>query len=69
MSRSRSGRLVGIQTTSARWMCLWRAIIRDPVVDRVEKTRISVKCVLKDHGQVHGQARPERDLERLDALG
>eukprot|EP00966_Prymnesium_polylepis_P270310 6244395-Prymnesium_polylepis.1 len=31
--------------------------------------RISAKCVLKDQGQVDGQARPERDLERLDALG
>ena len=40
-----------------------------PVVDRVEKMRISGGCVLKDQGQVDGQARSERDLERLDALG
>ena len=28
MSRSRSGRLGGMQTTRARWMCMWKAIIR-----------------------------------------
>eukprot|EP00966_Prymnesium_polylepis_P161927 3742371-Prymnesium_polylepis.1 len=42
-----------------------------PVVDSVEKMRmrISAECVLKDQGQVQGQARSERDLEGLDALG
>jgi hypothetical protein len=40
-----------------------------PSVDWIEKMRISVKCVFEDEGQVHGQARRGRDLERLDALG
>eukprot|EP00966_Prymnesium_polylepis_P101001 2338844-Prymnesium_polylepis.1 len=40
-----------------------------PIVGGLEKLRISVKCVLQDECQVDGQARRERDLERLDALG
>eukprot|EP00966_Prymnesium_polylepis_P266162 6148405-Prymnesium_polylepis.1 len=34
MSRSRSGRLGGMQTTRARWMCLWRAVIRSSTGSR-----------------------------------
>eukprot|EP00966_Prymnesium_polylepis_P086788 2008752-Prymnesium_polylepis.1 len=36
---------------------------------RLERLRISVKCVLEHERQVVGQAGAERDLEGLHALG
>eukprot|EP00966_Prymnesium_polylepis_P004062 92846-Prymnesium_polylepis.1 len=34
MSRSRAVRFGGMQTTSERWMCLWRPIIRSSIGSR-----------------------------------